>query len=804
MTNSWKTKTAYNVKIDPVSGLPFQLLTLAVNTFFPTSERYYLSNHIDNTNEDSNWVGSIGDGLELPRLLADDQSIVSPDADILRLWPVDFTKYIILTSLNDKSLHPCYCRIILPENAVRASHTLRDGTYMLPIDQQFLGELGDVQMDSKAFVKMTDIHKENISSSFCTEIGLDKKIDYCLLSSVSWSKAFDKIDLFKGQLGKPEKLPTKDGPSVRVQAYMDGKFISIFHNQDEDCIKDNMNPKLHTRKTDYDLVYGFPCLWPEEANSFFTPSRRCKWPPTDVVNEMIPMGCCIVPKAHPLSKKLVNYEWRFSFSFAERHLALCLNNVCRKTYRVLKALIKHKVNWDLSDDDKFCTYYLKTILFWCCEKPNVDLTNSGEFCFILLDRLMHFVEDGNIPHFFVSSCNLIDHVGEKERLVWLQRLQFLRMNILQCAVHFWRDFKIEGDFCTFTLWSEMFHNVLISSLKCLSSKELLKSKELEDAILTAKQQMARFYLVEGDLLGACVAKSNYPKKYLIESWAVHHPYGGVYFLLACYCRIEKKAFGETMEDFNMINILCEKAGLLHEWAILIEKTGIAGYARGHPGFRLPRKEHEEHTYAGLESPESCINTAETIYKKLLSMDLGFQFQVRLKYVNFLRQQKRHEEAVHLLTKARPSSGPLSTVHSKNVMFSIFVRHTLDENLSAQTLTQHEISYDWHALDYYFLLLCYQEGGILAEVHHDLSGCEKASNDPLGAQGPHEDFKGIVLWAFSLLHAGYEFIPTALKLFQYVDYVWSANPMKHTVFCIAKLIDLFRSVQIARWYCLNCK
>ena len=71
------------------------------------------------------------------------------------------------------------------------------------------------------------------------------------------------------------------------------------------------------REPESDEVYYLCCpSWPSIAQTWIDRERRSKWPPEEMIREIVSKGCRIVHKPHPSSRD-PDAEFRFSFSVAE-------------------------------------------------------------------------------------------------------------------------------------------------------------------------------------------------------------------------------------------------------------------------------------------------------------------------------------------------------------------------------------------------------------------------------------------------------------------------------------------------------
>ena len=122
------------------------------------------------------------------------------------------------------------------------------------------------------------------------------------------------------------------------------------------------------------------------------------------LDELLTEHVYAVPKPYKNSET-GDLRWRLSFSVIEVKLAPSLTEIQRRCYRVLKALIKFNVNEEyLKENEKFSSYYLKTLMFWICEQTFEDswkIPNLGRHWLTLLENIIESLEKRKLPHYFV-------------------------------------------------------------------------------------------------------------------------------------------------------------------------------------------------------------------------------------------------------------------------------------------------------------------------------------------------------------------------------------------------------------------
>ena len=132
-----------------------------------------------------------------------------------------------------------------------------------------------------------------------------------------------------------EDVHTK-GPAWRK--FLDIHSSDVFLRLFADCHQKLM-VKQHFK---VDFVYSVYCpSWPKEAAEWITRDRANGWPPKDVIDDIVALGCHLVSKPHQ-SNPDDDIQWRFSFSLAEVILINSWSAVQKYIYHVLR-LIKSDI-----------------------------------------------------------------------------------------------------------------------------------------------------------------------------------------------------------------------------------------------------------------------------------------------------------------------------------------------------------------------------------------------------------------------------------------------------------------------------
>ncbi|XP_052078289.1 uncharacterized protein LOC127716216 [Mytilus californianus] len=169
------------------------------------------------------------------------------------------------------------------------------------------------------------------------------------------------------------------------------------------CISDihgryDMAPSLHSK------------YWFKPASGWVVRSNNA-WPYENTKQMIIDHGVLFVPigaKGSPHEE----FEWRISFSVAEKLLIYTFSQSQLLCYALMKILLKDVINTDSRCTDLLCSYYLKTIIFWISEElqPSVWTPDNLIPCFMrCFLRLIYCVQYQVCPHYFIPENNLFEN-----------------------------------------------------------------------------------------------------------------------------------------------------------------------------------------------------------------------------------------------------------------------------------------------------------------------------------------------------------------------------------------------------------
>ena len=152
--------------------------------------------------------------------------------------------------------------------------------------------------------------------------------------------------------------------------------------------------------------------WPSKARQWVDRPRFCGWPPESLINNIVQRGVLLVPIGSKSDSHKDNpFEWRISFSVPEKMLIYSWNHSQIICYALLKLLLKEVIKKNENVDKLFCSYFLKTVIFWLSEEleQNVWTPHNLLYCFMLcLKRLIYWITCRYLPNYFIPQHNMID------------------------------------------------------------------------------------------------------------------------------------------------------------------------------------------------------------------------------------------------------------------------------------------------------------------------------------------------------------------------------------------------------------
>ena len=176
--------------------------------------------------------------------------------------------------------------------------------------------------------------------------------------------------------------------------------------------------ELPPRKSGIDIVMSKKLNdWPDNAKYWFARDRQEKSKLGKDIVSLMKESCIYIVAKHPEAMQdpdEIEYTFRMSFSHPERILCNAMNETQVKCYRLMKALHNAKFK---RCSERFCSYHIKTTIFWAMEKNETDLWTAEnlEVCItLLLTILLNAIEDKYLGHFFIQRMNLFEGFTAEE------------------------------------------------------------------------------------------------------------------------------------------------------------------------------------------------------------------------------------------------------------------------------------------------------------------------------------------------------------------------------------------------------
>ena len=332
-------------------------------------------------------------------------------------------KPFLLSMINDYGCEPLFHL-----DDILFSGSITEGTFLISSDKKASSDI-DLMLVLK-HIKITEVDqkkgnlvvKENTPFvNFClTNEDLIKNFADCLETSSDaiWERA--KLSSKKLQMRFIEKCPLSSILTVKnqdgVQVFDEGPSIPLFAKL--------RIPMFNHIPVHFDFVLAIKCNgWPLCAQEWiFRP--RC-WPSPKLVRTIVKEGFHIVCKSSPEG------DFRLSYSTAETLLIGNLSNLQFKTYRAFKSFVSHyKKNMSPNAKKTVCSYHLKTIFLWYCEKSDpIDWTKDriAGHLLSLIDDLILALHEKNLPMYFMPKYNLMEQFEVTTEA--LKQMTELRFNI---------------------------------------------------------------------------------------------------------------------------------------------------------------------------------------------------------------------------------------------------------------------------------------------------------------------------------------------------------------------------------------
>ena len=161
---------------------------------------------------------------------------------------------------------------------------------------------------------------------------------------------------------------------------------------------------------EFDVACCLQCnSWPSNARDCVRRLQRCCWPSHDVLLSIVNDGVLFVPIGAKQST-FEDFEWRMSFSLAEKKLIYAMNHTQFLCYALLKIFLKEAIDVNPAVKGLLCSYFLKTALFWEISTTQ-RLCNPSSLlhCFWnCFRRILQWVNSSYCPNFFIPQNNMFE------------------------------------------------------------------------------------------------------------------------------------------------------------------------------------------------------------------------------------------------------------------------------------------------------------------------------------------------------------------------------------------------------------
>ena len=447
---------------------------------------------------------------------------------------------------------------------------------------------------------------------------------------------------------------------------------------------------------DDDVLFCLPVTLNEDFKQNFLKRLKInKWPmnSNSELGRLLTEAVYAIPKPDPNSKD-GDLRWRLSFSVVEVELARSLNDIQRRCYRVLKAIIKFVVNKDLPEKRRFPSYFLKTLMFWFCESTPEEswkIQYLGIQWLKLLDSVIESLEKKELFMYFIPTYNLMKDKDAASICVWKERLKKIRQNPLDAFIQFWSVYDIAVSPTRADVWGYSFLNCLTNLKKTFGNllvtnaattytchwtvvKYMLATLSLEDFL-----HYMKIFPQTNKLMIIGKAESNEHLIWMYYNWFLSAE-------LVLNAEFSQNLQVRVRENYSKY------------WSYFAEVTHhmVLKYKD-----KVPDKDLFSKQTAGRFHLITCIIQNKS--EKLNSNQY-------IKYANYLRADERYEEAVHVLMNLcqRFPTQDFCT-------FSRVTSEVLDTWLKMTVSFQDDINYPSYIFEHHLLTQCYIERGVLAEV-----------------------------------------------------------------------------------------
>ena len=174
----------------------------------------------------------------------------------------------------------------------------------------------------------------------------------------------------------------------------------------------------------FDTVQTLTCSAPHpDLHEEFQTRQRGSWPPVSLIQYILQLPMLLVLVGHKGSPESeFKQQARMSWSHLELKLIQELPESVRQGYIACKYVMKrfleaHRGQNEAADGrSRVCSYHLKVVFLRFLEKrPPTQIISPFGLFLDLLRELDEYLKVGNLPHYFLAECNLLETVADDER-----------------------------------------------------------------------------------------------------------------------------------------------------------------------------------------------------------------------------------------------------------------------------------------------------------------------------------------------------------------------------------------------------
>ena len=193
----------------------------------------------------------------------------------------------------------------------------------------------------------------------------------------------------------------------------------------------------------HDVVQTLTCSAPHpDLHKEFQTRQRGSWPPVSLIQYILQLPMLLVLVGHKGSPESeFKQQARMSWSHLELKLIQELPESVRQGYIACKYVMKrfleaHRGQNEAADGrSRVCSYHLKVVFLRFLEKrPPSQITSPFGLFLDLLRELDEYLKVGNLPHYFLAECNLLETVADDERGIARQVIAEILSNPLKALL----------------------------------------------------------------------------------------------------------------------------------------------------------------------------------------------------------------------------------------------------------------------------------------------------------------------------------------------------------------------------------